>query len=104
MRVRIDRTAPSVNYAAVGSYAGFAPSAIYTDDGIANHSSMVILPDVYTGDVNFVVTTPDADVESIALRALGHRPGRSVAPGERAVPGHGSGERACSTTSRTSTS
>ena len=68
MRVRIDRTPPVVNYTPVGSYAGFTTAANYTDDSIVNHSSMVILPDVYTGDVNFMVTTPDADVESMVLQ------------------------------------
>lgn len=62
VRVRIDRTPPVVNYVPLGTYAGFTTAASYTDDGIVNHSSMVITPDFYTGDVNFTVTTTADDI------------------------------------------
>jgi Mg-chelatase subunit ChlD len=68
VRVRIDRTPPVVNYTPVGSYAGFTTAVPYVDDGIVNHSSMVIFPDIYTGDVNFMVTTTASDVASMVLQ------------------------------------
>lgn len=68
VRVRVDRTPPVVNYTALGTYAGFTTGASYTDDSIVNHSSTVIFPDMYTGDVNFTVTTTASDVASMLLQ------------------------------------
>jgi hypothetical protein len=68
VRVRVDRTPPVVNYTPIGSYAGFTTAASYTDDGIVDHSSMVIFPDAFTGDVNFTVTTTASDVASMVLQ------------------------------------
>lgn len=67
--VRIDRTAPSVVYAAMGdAFSGFTTSVAYTDDGQAEHSSQVIHPDEFTHDVIFQAATPDADVEAMELQ------------------------------------
>jgi hypothetical protein len=68
VRVRIDRTPPVVNYSPLGTYAGFTTAASYTDDSIVNHSSMVIVPDVFTEDVDLRVTTTASDVRTMELQ------------------------------------
>lgn len=66
VNVRIDRTPPVADY---DSYPdGFVSSISYMDDGVANHSSLVVHPDTDTKDVIFVATTLDADVEHVELQ------------------------------------
>ncbi|MCC7142468.1 MAG: hypothetical protein IT349_10235 [Candidatus Eisenbacteria bacterium] len=67
--VRIDRTGPAVVYNVDGSlFDGFVVTETYTDDGVADQSSLVIHPDPSTGDVLFQVATTATDVESIVLQ------------------------------------
>ena len=74
--VTIDNTPPTVIYA--GEFGGnepelwlenmgFVPWAYYSNDGVALQQSRAITPDPETGDVNFVILTPDADIAGIAL-------------------------------------
>lgn len=67
--VVIRRTAPILVYNPEGGRA-FVNTTTYTDDGIADHSSLAIYPDVYTGDVDFYAYTVDspAVIQSLALQ------------------------------------
>ncbi|MBU2692995.1 MAG: hypothetical protein KJ970_18915 [Candidatus Eisenbacteria bacterium] len=65
VQIRVDRTPPVVAYDVWGG--GFTNTAPYTDDGIPSNSSLAILPDEFTRDVFFYVTTTDTDVEGIYL-------------------------------------
>ena len=62
IRVKIDRAGPSVDY------TDWTSVVEYTDDGIADHNSFAIHPDMDTWDVFFTVNTGDADVEEIVLQ------------------------------------
>jgi len=66
--IRIDNSAPTVIYDPIGSFfAGFVPFAWYDNDGTPGQSK-AITPDPETGDLAFMVATPDADIESIVLQ------------------------------------
>lgn len=66
--VVVDHTGPAVVYVPMGTdFAGFVNSASYENDGTPEQSSVVIVPDPITGDVTFLVATPDANVAAIAL-------------------------------------
>jgi hypothetical protein len=64
--IRVDHTPPVVEYDVWPD--GFVQTAEYVDDGVADHSSLVIAPDPFTGDVLFVVTTQDEDVTQMELQ------------------------------------
>ncbi len=67
--VRIDRTAPEVQYDVDGPlFDGFVESVPYEDDGVPAHESLVIYPDPDTKDVIFQVTTTDGDVETVEIQ------------------------------------
>lgn len=66
--VRIDHTGPAVVYDAMGDFAGFVNSASFENDGVLEQSSLVIMPDPETGDVTFLVATPDGDCQSVLLQ------------------------------------
>ena len=69
IRVRIDRTAPTVAYdVAVGSFPPFVNSAGYDDDSIVDHASLAIVPDENTADVDFIVTSTHADIAKMTLQ------------------------------------
>lgn len=66
--VVVDHTGPAVVYVPMGTdFAGFVNSALYENDGTPEQSSVVIVPDPITGDVTFLIATPDANVAAIAL-------------------------------------
>ncbi len=64
-RVSVDRDNPSVDYTMTAFIDGVTQ---YSDDGIVDHSSDVIMPDPTTGWVTFRVYTPDADISSMVVQ------------------------------------
>ncbi|MFB3908434.1 MAG: FlgD immunoglobulin-like domain containing protein [Candidatus Eisenbacteria bacterium] len=69
VRVNVDRTPPSVNYAATEGFPGFIEGmAEYQNDGDPDSPSFVIVRDPDTGDVEFRVYTTDPDVQTMTLQ------------------------------------
>ena len=66
--LRVDHTGPAVRYDAIaGLFVGFAPSAAYQDDGKPG-TSLALVPDPATGDLNFMIATPSTDVHTMTLQ------------------------------------
>jgi len=67
--IRVDHTGPAVVYEPMGAeFAGFVHAAPFMNDGVPEQSSLVIVPDAWTGDVTFLIATPSHDCLSIVLQ------------------------------------
>ncbi|MBD3237175.1 MAG: hypothetical protein GF330_10750 [Candidatus Eisenbacteria bacterium] len=66
--VTVDHTAPSTFYEEIAGYfGGFAPYDYYDDDGVEESQGRALVPEEATGDLAFMVITPDTDVSGMVL-------------------------------------